>query len=114
MITVKLKNSPYQTISATVFGASDYRLVEMNDYAIELLLQGDILLYQNMDKPGMLASVSRALADRQINIGALSLGRDVKGANAITAVSVDKKLDADDVAAISGLEGIHKVKYISF
>ena len=96
-----------------VFGESDYRIVEIDNYGIELRLEGDILLYQNEDKPGMLASVSGALAQSGINIGALSLGRSGTGSNAITAVSVDKHLDESDRSVIQELDGIQNIRYIS-
>lgn len=114
LITVELgSQSEYKRISASVFGPGDYRIVEIDGFGIELRLEGDILMYQNQDKPGMLASVAGALASRNINIGALSLGRAGKGTNAITAVIVDKKLDKDELRSIMELEGVDKVKYIS-
>jgi D-3-phosphoglycerate dehydrogenase / 2-oxoglutarate reductase len=114
LITVSLgDNSDYRTISAAVFGPGDYRIVEIDGYGIELRLEGDILMYQNQDRPGMLASVAGALAARNINIGALSLGREAKGTNAITAVIVDKQLDKEELKAIQELDGVKNVKYIS-
>lgn len=113
LITVTLPDSAeYKRISAAVFGEDDYRIVGIDNFGIELRLEGDIIMYQNEDKPGMLASVSGALADRQINIGALSLGRADKGSDAITAILVDKKLDAE-LQAICDLEGITHVRYVS-
>ncbi|MTI87088.1 MAG: phosphoglycerate dehydrogenase [Balneolaceae bacterium] len=114
LITVKLsKGGEYETISAAVFGEGDYRIVEINGYGIELLLEGDIIMYQNVDKPGMLASVSGALADLGVNIAALSLGRTEKGSDAITAVSVDKHLSKEELEKVHALEGITNIRYIS-
>ncbi|RNC84706.1 MAG: phosphoglycerate dehydrogenase [Balneola sp.] len=114
IVTIRLpEGAAYTSISAAVFGDSDYRIVEIDNYGIELRLEGDIILYQNEDKPGMLASVSGTLAGQNINIAALSLGRSGKGSNAITAVSVDKKLDDSEQAVISQLDGIKNIRYIS-
>ena len=114
LITIKMNGEAiYKQVSATVFGPEDYRIVEIDGYGIELRLEGDILMYQNMDKPGMLASVSGALAKQDINIASLSLGRTEKGSNAITAVSVDAKLDDSELQPIIDLEGIHGLRYIS-
>ncbi len=114
LITIKLsEDSEYQTISATVFGEGDYRIVGIDNYGIELRLEGDIILYKNVDKPGMLASVSGALAKQGINIAALSLGRSGKGSNAITAVSVDKKLNEEEFKKVRELDGINEIRYIS-
>jgi len=114
LITIKLGDeAEYQKVSATVFGENDYRIVEIDGYGIELRLEGDIIMYQNVDKPGMLAGVSGALAQQDINIASLSLGRTKKGENAITAVSVDKNLSNEELKAIIELDGVHNLKYIS-
>lgn len=114
LITIKLgDSSEYKQISAAVFGPGDYRIVEIDGFGIELRLEGDILMYQNLDKPGMLAAVSSTLAKQDINIGALSLGREGKGSNAITAVIVDKQLNNEELQSIYDLDGVSNVKYIS-
>ncbi len=114
LVTVTLNGeSEYKSISATVFGEGDYRIVEINGYGIELRLEGNILMYQNPDKPGMLAAVSGTLAEQDINIASLSLGRTHKGSNAITAVSVDKELDDEELNPILNLNGVKSVRYIS-
>ncbi|MCR9131450.1 MAG: phosphoglycerate dehydrogenase [bacterium] len=114
LVTIRLpKGAEYSSISAVVFGEGDYRIVEIDNYGIELRLEGDMILYQNEDKPGMLASVSGALAEMNINIGGLSLGRSGKGSRAITAFSVDKHLDEKELAKVSALEGIEHLRYVS-
>ena len=114
LVTIRLpKGAEYKSISASVFGQGDYRIVEIENYGIELRLEGDIILYQNEDKPGMLASVSGTLAHMNINIGGLSLGRSGKGSNAITAFSIDKQMDKSELAAVSELEGIEHLRYVS-
>lgn len=114
LISIQLgEDADYKKISASIFGPRDYRIVEIDGYGIELRLEGDILMYQNQDKPGMLASVSGKLASHNINIGALSLGRAGKGTNAITAIIVDKKLTNEELKSIYELDGVKNVKYIS-
>lgn len=115
LITVRIsEKANYNSISAAIFGLNDYRIVEINDFSIEFHLNGDIVLYQNIDKPGMLASVSGALAKQDINIAALSLGRSGKGSFAITAVSVDKKLNEDEIKIVEALDGIKNTRFLSF
>lgn len=115
LITIRLApGALYQSISAAIFGKEDYRVVEINGHAIELHLEGDIIIYQNIDKPGMLASVSGALARQDINIGSLSLGRSGKGSFAITSVSVDKKMTRRELENIAALDGVENVRYLSF
>lgn len=114
LITVRLDESaPFNKFSAAVFGDGDYRIVGVDGFAIELQLKGEIILYTNIDRPGMLAAVSGALARQEVNIAALSLGRDHKGSNAITAVRVDKKVREKELQPIIDLDGVSSVNYIT-
>ena len=114
LITIKLEEgAEYRTLSASVFGDDDYRIVEIDGFGIELRLEGDILMYKNVDRPGMLAAVSSTLADHNINIANLSLGRTQKGSNAITAVSIDKKVTDEELKPILELDGVEALRYIS-
>ncbi|MDA0671753.1 MAG: phosphoglycerate dehydrogenase [Bacteroidetes bacterium] len=107
------ENDVYHTLTATLFGGEDPRVVGIDNFQIELRLEGELLVYQNQDIPGMLASVSGALASREINIGALSLGRSSKGERALTVLQVDRALDEDDLAAIQGIDGVENVHVCS-
>lgn len=114
LITIRLDGSaPFNKISASVFGKGDYRVVEIDGFGIELRLEGDIILYTNIDRPGMLAAVSGALAEQDINIASLSLGRSHKGSNAVTAVSVDKQMTEEELRPVLALNGVNSLKYIS-
>ena len=48
-----------------------------------------------------------------LNIGGLSLGRSGKGSNAITAFSIDKQMNKDELAKVSALDGITHLRYVS-
>jgi D-3-phosphoglycerate dehydrogenase len=114
LITIRLDGSAaFNKISAAVFGDGDYRIIEVDGFSIELRLEGEILLYTNIDRPGMLAAVSNTLAGQGINIASLSLGRSHKGSNAVTAVSVDKELNEEDLEPLRKLDGVNALKYIS-
>jgi D-3-phosphoglycerate dehydrogenase len=115
LITVQLpENSPYRSISATVFGEGDYRIVDIDGYGVELRLEpGQLILYKNIDQPGMLAAVSTALAQDDVNIGSLSLGRANKGSQAITALVVDRSLSEEELEDIRSIDGVDSMQYVS-
>lgn len=103
----------YNQVAATIFGDDDYRIVEIDGFSIELRLEGEVLLYKNPDKPGMLAAVSSTLSKDEINIGSLSLGRTKKDSEAITAVVIDKKIEENELKKINEIEGIRALRAIS-
>ena len=102
-------NSGEWKFSGTVFGNSDLRIVEINGYPVEFKPEGDILIYKNIDKPGMLASVSRELSLSNINIAGLSLGRKTEGELALTVVNIDSPLNDEVKNSISLIEGIKDI-----
>jgi D-3-phosphoglycerate dehydrogenase len=110
LIEVKLiTNSEEWKFSGTVFGNIDLRIVEMNDYPVEFKPEGNILIYKNIDKPGMLASVSSELSLSNNNIASLSLGRKSAGDLALTVVNIDSKISGEVKKSISMIDGIKEI-----
>ncbi|MCH8326129.1 MAG: phosphoglycerate dehydrogenase [Bacteroidetes bacterium] len=96
----------------TVFGKKEIRIVGVNNYRIEVNPEGYLLFYTNEDKPGMLAIVSKLLAENNINIGGLSLGRRDKGDEAFTVINIDNNVDKNILEKIKSYKGISNVGFI--
>jgi D-3-phosphoglycerate dehydrogenase len=103
-----------KTISGTVFGNEEIRIVMVDGYRIELKPEGSMLLYKNIDKPGMLATVSKVLADENINIAGLSLGRMELGKEAITFISLDETISKTAINKLLSTEGILEIFPVNF
>lgn len=101
-----------RTVAGTVFGNSDIRIVGVDDFRFEFKPEGILLVYSNIDKPGMLASVSSILARSNINIAGLSLGRYGIGQKALTVMSVDNEIPPELLHEISSIDGIFDVKIV--
>ena len=105
-------NSGEWKFSGTVFGTNELRIVEINNYPVEFKPEGNILIYKNIDKPGMLASVSRELSLSNINIASLSLGRKSEGDYALTIVNIDSPISEEtknSILTIAGIKDIYVV-----
>jgi len=102
-------NSGEWKFSGTVFGSNELRIVEINNYSVEFKPEGNILIYRNIDKPGMLASVSGELSKANINIASLSLGRKSEGDYALAVVNVDSRISEELKNSISSIEGIKDI-----
>ena len=100
-------------VAGTIFDRDEPRLVRVDDYWLEVKPEGRLLIYKNVDRPGMLASVGGILAGNDINIGALALGRTEKGSLALTAISVDQDVPEDVLGEISEIEGIEHVRRVN-
>jgi D-3-phosphoglycerate dehydrogenase len=99
--------------AGTVFGQDDARIVGIDEFHLELQPRGHLLVYLNIDRPGMLASVSRVLAKAGINIASLSLGRYEKSRDALTVVVTDTPVDPPVLEEIASIEGVSDIKRAS-
>jgi D-3-phosphoglycerate dehydrogenase len=97
-------------VAGTLFNGDDLRVVRVNEFDLETRPEGEMLFYRNIDRPGMLARVGSLLADADVNIGALALGRKGLGEMALTAVNVDSPIPEDVLDAIAGLDGVEGVR----
>jgi D-3-phosphoglycerate dehydrogenase len=94
------------TLSGAVFGQKDIRIVRMDGFHLEAKPEGHLLLYSNIDRPGMLASVGSLLAQANINIAAVSLGRVEPGKEALTIMSTDSEIPRPVLKKIGRISGI--------
>ncbi len=102
-----------RSISGTVFGETDMRIVGMDKFHFEIVPEGHMFIYSNTDRPGMLAAVGSVLAASKVNIAGMSLGRSAPGEKAITVMSVDSVIPEPVLKEISKIEGVFEVKTAS-
>lgn len=96
-------------LAGTIFGNNELRIVQIDDFFLELKPDGNMIFYSNIDKPGVLATVSKILADSNINIAGLSLGREELGKEALTVINVDSEIGKDVIKSIAAINGVHNV-----
>lgn len=99
-----------RSISGTVFNETDMRIVGMDQFHFELVPEGHLIFYSNIDRPGMLAAVGKALASAKVNIAGMTLGRSAPGEKAITVMSVDSDIPESALKEISKIDGVFEVK----
>jgi D-3-phosphoglycerate dehydrogenase len=100
-------------VEGTLFDRRHPRLIRINDYEIEAVLEGHLLLTRHRDQPGVIASISSLLADRHINISRMQLGIVNGGDKAVAVIGVSTTLDEALMAAIGGVEAVTKVAQVS-
>jgi D-3-phosphoglycerate dehydrogenase len=101
-----------RSISGTVFGPANLRIVKIDDFYLEVKPEGHLLFYSNIDRPGMLASVGSVLAKAHINIAGVSLGRIHAGKNAVTIMGVDSDIPDPVLREIMQLDGVFDSKVV--
>ena len=93
-----------QTASGAVFvitgGGREGRITEINDFRIEAIPRGYMLVMHNRDVPGVIGRVGTILGDRGINISAFHLGRRERGGEAMAVIEIDGPLDNQTIGEI--------------
>jgi len=113
LITVRYETSTEEhRFCGTVFGNSHARIVQIDDYHFEVVPEGHLLIYTNIDRPGMLASVGARLAAENINIAGLSLGRDKPGQKALTVINVDTPISMEMLRKLQKIDGVFEVRSV--
>lgn len=107
LVTVNIEyGSQTRSISGTVISENQKRITGIDSYKVEFNPKGNLIFYTNIDKPGVLAFVSKTLSEFGINIAGLSLGRNDKGKQAMTIITID------EAVSVEALERIRKNKEI--
>ena len=99
-------------ISGTLFGNSMPRLVTIDNYQLEGYLDGNLMLVDHQDKPGVIGALGFAIGKRDINISNMSMGRAEgakPGGQSIAVLALDDAPDAHVIQEITALPQVTKI-----
>jgi D-3-phosphoglycerate dehydrogenase len=111
VLKIRGKNEEH-SIWGTLFGKKEPRIVRFNDFIIEAIPQGEILLVENIDRPGVIGNLGTTLGKEGINIATMQFGRDKMGGQAISLLHLDASLNDDIMKKLLALPNIISVKSI--
>jgi len=112
MVTVTVTSGKdVRTVRGTVF-AQTPRLIGIDNYSFEIPLDTDLLFARYHDRPGVIGSVGKILGENDINIGQMTVGRDIEKGMAIMLMGVDHEVPAELVKRISDATGFDETKFI--
>jgi D-3-phosphoglycerate dehydrogenase len=75
--------------SGTLFGKQFLRLVRLGSYLLDAHIDGTLLIFTHMDRPGLIGFIGRTLGDEGVNIAQMNVGREDQGGEAIGVVNLD-------------------------
>ncbi len=85
------------------------RLVGIDDYTLEVVPEGYMLVCVNYDRPGVVGQVGTLLGEAGVNIAGMQLGRDVPGGRALFVLTVDQKPAPEVLEALRALPVLERV-----
>jgi D-3-phosphoglycerate dehydrogenase / 2-oxoglutarate reductase len=113
LITVEITTDQEQRkVSGTLLNGFGPRIVKVDEYPIDVVPEGHLLLIQHQDQPGVIGRVGTLLGTRNVNIASMQVGRKQIGGQAIMMLTVDKPVSPDILAQLAQLDDIRSVREI--
>lgn len=114
MVALRVKAKDKQSYFAgTLFSKKDPRIVNIDNFKVEIMPEGELLFMYNNDKPGVIGNIGTLLGKNRINIARMHFGRETQGGMAISVVSIDTHASQQIIEEIKKLPNILSVKQIS-
>jgi len=99
-------------IAGTLFTKTEPRIVKIDEFYVEAIPMGCMLILQNWDKPGLIGSLGMVMGEYNINIAAMSFGREKQGGRALTVLNVDSCVTGEVLEKVKALPHILSVKAV--
>ena len=90
------------------------RFTNFNDHSIDILPEGNILMIENDDKPGVIGLLGNVLGKKDININRLYLSnqKDAKKNYALALISVDSPVSEDVLEFIANMDEVKSIDQV--
>jgi D-3-phosphoglycerate dehydrogenase len=110
-LSAKTTNAAH-VVAGTLFGKNEPRLSMMNDYLVEVVPTGNILLIDTFDRPGVIGNIGTTLGARDINIGNMQFGRNKIGGKSLCILHLDTIPSSDVLNELTRLPNVNSVRLI--
>jgi D-3-phosphoglycerate dehydrogenase len=106
--TDKEKRKVFGVLSVT----REARIVRVDNFDMEVTPGKNMLVYRNVDKPGIIGRVGTILGENNINIASFEVGRSKEEKVAMGLILVDSDVNKDVIESIKNVTGILEIKNI--
>jgi D-3-phosphoglycerate dehydrogenase len=86
--------------AGTLFGKQFLRLVRLGSYLLDAHIDGTLMVFTHMDRPGLIGFIGRTLGDEAVNIAQMNVGREEQGGEAIGVVNLDSVPSTQAIEAL--------------
>ena len=97
------------TVSGTIFGKKEARIVRINTFRLEMITHGHLALIHNVDRPGSIGQIGTILGKHNININRMQVGQEEEGDNNIIFLCTDRPIPPDVAKELQDLSLVKTV-----
>jgi len=106
--TEKMKN----VVMGTLFTKVDPRIVKINNYYVDAVPEGHMLILTNKDLPGVVGQIGSILGANKINIAGMTFGREKKGGRALSILNIDSPVPPKLLEKMKKAKNVFDVRQI--
>jgi D-3-phosphoglycerate dehydrogenase / 2-oxoglutarate reductase len=99
-------------VAGAVFHKREPRFVRIDDFPIEAVPQGWMLLFSNLDVPGVIGRIGTICGRNNVNIAGMQLGRERRGGRAISVLNLDDPISEAVLSEIRAMPDIVLAKLV--
>ncbi|MEE8541042.1 MAG: ACT domain-containing protein, partial [Desulfobacterales bacterium] len=115
LISVEMTTSEDKTtVSGTIFGKNDPRIVKINNFELELAPEGHLTLISSRDKAEAIGSIGTTLGSHNINIFQMQVGREKKSEHNYIFLRTERPIPDNVIKELTDLPLVKTVKALTF
>lgn len=107
-VEISTKNTTHR-VAGTLLNGLGSRIVKVDSYSMDVVPEGHLLLVHHQDQPGAIGRVGSLLAENDVNIATMQVGREKIGGSAIMMLTIDRPMTQDELEQIRAMEGFDQV-----
>jgi D-3-phosphoglycerate dehydrogenase len=100
------------SICGTLFTKVDPRIVKINDFYVDFVPEGNMLIVFNKDVPGIIGHIGTIFGKGKINVASVSFGREEKGGRAVSVWNVDSDVPKKVLDEIKSSKNVYELKLV--
>ncbi len=113
LITVEVEtNKTKNLVVGTLFTKVDPRIVKVNEFYVDAVPSGCMLVISNIDLPGVVGSIGTILGESKVNIAGMTFGRIKEGGKALTILNIDCAASGEILERLKKSPNINDVKFV--
>jgi D-3-phosphoglycerate dehydrogenase / 2-oxoglutarate reductase len=114
LISLQVRTTEGDTLLAgTIFGKKDPRLVRINDFRLDAVMEGNMLLIYNIDTPGTIGAIGTCLGRHNINISMMDVGQVLERGQNIIFLRTDTPVPENVTKELLSMENVNVVQSLT-
>ncbi len=111
LIRVQVETSKVShQVAGTLYHKKDARVIGIDQFKVEVVPEGHMLLIHNVDRPGVIGMVGKVLGDNEINIVRMQCALERRGGDALLIIGSDTEFPPAVLEKIRSSSNILSVK----